>query len=336
MEWDSPGGPPERMARQQARISGQLRDSGLLVFALAGPAAPGTARFAGAEQAGDGRLTAVRLVHDGGRPDGPWAGVQSVRGSGPAAAIEWMRRELEAGIAAYGDRVGPQAWTSSGLTVMAEGIAASGHLLRAGSRWWGAYCTRLDTEITVLARDWRPPLLEVGLVADLAPVLAGLWAAPAAGAAEPGHRGEPHRALAEVCLRLAADRALRWWEWGFAPQLPSDWGELWRATVRRQADLAGQPEAAAEAAVVAMLAQLGALQSEAAWFRDDARLRERAIAETLLFCTGLSATVSSAAAQRAWPVRDAALRDMNRPAEARATAGSGWLAAWAAWAAALS
>lgn len=331
MGFDPSGGPPERLVRQQERFTGQLRDSGLLVFALTGSAVPAAPRLAGAEQAEDGRLTAVRLVQADGRPGGSWAGVQSVRGFGPAAAIERMRWELESGIAAYGDRIHADAWSAGGLTVLAEGVPVSGHLLRAGSRWWAACCNRMDMEITVLARDWQPPLLEVGVLADLGPVLAGLWAGPVPGLAA-GYQGEPHRALVEECLRLGADRARRWWEWSFAPQLPPYWGELWRAAVRRQADLSEQPEPAAEAAVVSMLAQLAALQSEAPWFRDDPRLRERAIAETLLFTTGLTDAVSSAPAQRAWAYRDTTVRDTDRPAESRAAADRDWLDAWTVWA----
>jgi hypothetical protein len=49
-----------------------------------------------------------------------------------------------------------------------------------------------------------------------------------------------------------------------------------------------------------MVSQLTNLQENAAWFRADSDLRERAIAETLLWGTGLSDTVASRPAQLAW------------------------------------
>jgi hypothetical protein len=64
--------------------------------------------------------------------------------------------------------------------------------------------------------------------------------------------------------------------------------------------LTDQSEPQAKHAVASIVGHLCNLQNHAAWFREDAGLRERAIAETLLFGTGLSDNVASQHAQYAW------------------------------------
>jgi hypothetical protein len=122
---------------------------------------------------------------------------------------------------------------------------------------------------------------------------------------------EPHRVLVEAVLARRGRRA----------------GGLWEAAVRRHMELAEAPEAAASKAVTQLVGQMVGLREDAAWFRDDARLRERAISETLLYCTGLSHDVPSRAAQEAWAWYFG-LPDPRSGAPAR----EAWRQAWTAWA----
>ncbi len=124
---------------------------------------------------------------------------------------------------------------------------------------------------------------------------------------------EPHQALAATVLRSSAEQAQWRAEGGPEPVLPGYWSTLWQAAVQRQCDLSGEPEAQANESVSTMMSQLGTLQHEAAWFRDDDELRRRAVAEILLYGTRLAPDVPSRAAQEAW----------NNSAD--------WKAAWTAW-----
>lgn len=131
-----------------------------------------------------------------------------------------------------------------------------------------------------------------------------------------GPAGEPHRALVETVL--ANQRRHREWmvDGGPVPELPGYWGALWKAAVQRHIALTDLPESDATDAVRSIVSQLGTLHGSAAWFRDDSRLRELAITETLLHGTGLSDRVTSREAQLAWPRRDGTQQ---------------WLDAWTAW-----
>ncbi|GLY07554.1 hypothetical protein [Actinoplanes sp. NBRC 101535] len=137
---------------------------------------------------------------------------------------------------------------------------------------------------------------------------------------------EPHRALAEAVLAEARARAEWLADGGPVPSLPDRWSALWRATVHRQADLAEQPDHEAERAVQTMLGQLTSLYHDAPWFRDEPALRDRAIAETLLFTTGLGPAVPSRAAQVAW-IRREGMRPADFGGDDRR-----WLDEWNAWA----
>ncbi|GAA4926614.1 hypothetical protein [Actinoplanes utahensis] len=144
---------------------------------------------------------------------------------------------------------------------------------------------------------------------------------------------EPHVLLVETVLRSSREHTEWWAEGGSRPQLPRAWGELWAAAVRRQMDLAEEPEEDARRAVQTMLDQLTRLDREAEWFRADPVLRQRAIAETLLFTTGLASRVPSRTAQVAW-LRQRGLRPVDYARiKAIAAAQDDWLAAWNAWAA---
>jgi hypothetical protein len=111
---------------------------------------------------------------------------------------------------------------------------------------------------------------------------------------------EPHRALIDAALRDAERRAQWGAEDGPVPEQPADWTMLWRSAVARHVALTGQSELDSRVAVTGIVNQVVALYHEMAWFRQDDRLRERAVAETLIAGTGLSERVASAAAQAAW------------------------------------
>ncbi|GIF96467.1 hypothetical protein [Catellatospora citrea] len=327
----------ERFARQRERLRAELLGSGLPVFALAGPALPGAERFAGLGQT-DGRTTSVRVVHGEG-VQSPWAAVETARRSGTSFDSGPLRGEVEEGMRGHGHRFADVEWTEGDTTVLVDGVPVAGRIVRAGDRWWAARCGHQDVEITVVARDWRPEVLSVGAVTDLAAVLSRLPAGPPDAGTAPDDRevaqapaGEPHRVLADVCLRLGRERAALRADGGPGPQLPGYWRTLWRAAVRRQMELADQPEPVADRTVSSMLAQLSTLQDRAEWFRDDARLRERAVAETLLFATSLSEVVSSAGAQRAWQRREESVRRPDLPVQVRAAVDEEWCDAWSAWA----
>ncbi|GAA1368180.1 hypothetical protein [Catellatospora chokoriensis] len=327
----------ERFARQQERLHAELLGSGLPVFALAGPALPGAARFAGLGQA-DGRITSVRVVHGEGLTL-PWAAVETVCRSGTSFDSGPLRGEVEVGMRGHGHRFADVEWTEGDTTVLVDGVAVAGRLVRAGDRWWAARCSRQDVEITVVARDWRPEVLSVHAVTELTAMLARPHVGPPGSGTGPDDpeaarvpAGEPHRVLADVCLRLGRERAALLADGGPGPRLPGYWRTLWRAAVRRQMELADQPEPVADRAVSGMLAQLSTLQDGADWFRADARLRERAVAETLLFATSLSEAVSSAGAQRAWQRREETVRRPDLPVQIRAAADEDWRDAWSAWA----
>lgn len=162
-------------------------------------------------------------------------------------------------------------------------------------------------------------------LADLVPMLervrSGADAVP-----PPSDRREPHLVLADAVLLNAAARAARLAEGGPAPESPDHRPSLWRAGVRRQMELSGQPERVADHAVSSMMSQVAALFHEAAWFRADAGLRGRAVAEILLHGTELGG-VPSHAAQQAW-----LRRSVGGPPGRRTAAHREWLAAWQRWA----
>ncbi|WP_092555247.1 hypothetical protein [Actinoplanes derwentensis] len=144
--------------------------------------------------------------------------------------------------------------------------------------------------------------------------------------------GEPHVRLVDAVLRSSRGHADWQAEGGPRPQLPRGWTELWNDAVRRQMDLAEEPENDARRTVQAMLDQLTRLDREAEWFRSDPLLRTRAISETLLHCTRLGPDVPSRLAQAAWH-RQQGLRPVDYARiQAIAAAQDDWLEAWNIWA----
>ena len=153
------------------------------------------------------------------------------------------------------------------------------------------------------------------------------------------------RALADHTLATHAEiRASR--GTGRRPGLgpPGLHSALWQRAIRERQQLAAQDQRAAEDVVTSAVNHLVHLDSEAAWFTADARLREAAIDETLRYAM-LDDRVPSERAQYLWPRYWASRTSLSRrfdlePGEhlARATADhetfeANWNAAWEAWSA---
>jgi hypothetical protein len=118
-------------------------------------------------------------------------------------------------------------------------------------------------------------------------------------------------------------------------------GALWRRAARELSDQIGIGKDAADDIIASVVNQLTSLHEQAPWFSGDARLRERAIDETLRHAF-LDEPVPSRPAQQAWArywaakkplaglAPDARFRAVPTDLEPRT---QDWLAAWAAWAA---
>ncbi|MEU4161804.1 hypothetical protein [Actinoplanes sp. NPDC026670] len=168
-----------------------------------------------------------------------------------------------------------------------------------------------------------PPPDDDSRVPDIRSVLAG---------DDPPAGREPHILLVHAVIKASREHDTWSASGGPRPQLPRTWTELWRNAVRRQTDLAGEPEEEARRTVQAMLDQLTRLDREAAWFRSDVTRRDRAISETLLYGTRLGPDVPSRPAQLAWD-RQRGLRPVDyAKITAIAAAQDEWLAAWNEWA----
>jgi hypothetical protein len=322
-------------AGQTERISRKLRDSGIPVVALTESTRPADAVFGGLTEAGD-TVVDVRVVYPGPLPDGPWVSVDTARWSGARTSSGPLRSLVEHRLRQQGERPSSFDWTEEPATLVVDGEPVDGLLVRAGTRWWAARCTRADVEISVLADNWHPDAIAVDTLTDLAPMLDRLRSHPTPsprGNPEPlpEHlRGEPHRALVDVALRSARQHFGWMADGGPVPELPASWSTLWRAAVQRQIALTDQPEPEAGESVRGLVDHLTNLHHDAAWFRDDADLRGRAIAETLLHCTMPDATVPSRPAQDAWHHRQATASADHGP-ETMVAADRAWREAWITW-----
>lgn len=279
-------------------------------------------------------MVCVRVVYDS---DGPWVSVDTARwtaGRATSGPLRWM---VEHRLRQQGQWFSALDWSEGDATVIVDGEPVAGRIVRAGGRWWAARCQRGEVEISVAAQDWHPDVIAVETVADVTPMVDRLrLPEPRHRQAEPvpeARSGEPLRALADTVL--AATARHRDWMAGGGPEprLPGYWTALWRAAVARQIALTDQPEPVARESVHTMVDHLANLHGNAAWFRDEPDLRERAIAETLLYGTELSEAVPSRLAQLAGRRRQTAARH-GRP-EATIAADRDWLASWATWADAL-
>ncbi len=320
-------------AAQTERIRQALEGSDLGVVALSEATQPAEPQFGGLHRGG-GAVLGVEVVHDAGNV---WVVVDTARpaGNGP------LRRMVEHQLRRAGERFSTQEWTEGDATVVVDGAPVAGRIIRAGVRWWAARCRLGDLEISVGAQDWHPEEIAVETVADVAsmlarrrpPVAGNRAEAPGAAAAgepvaeQPGR--EPHRALVDMVLAATAEHAVWLADGGVLPDLPRQWATVWRAAVRRHGELTDEPEPVAEESVRGIVDELTNLHHNAAWFREDLALRERAIGETLLHGTGLGDAVPSRPAHLAWRrLREGA----DQEPEASLAAHEAWLAAWAGWA----
>lgn len=305
----------ERFSRQTARISREIHDSGLRVFALAAAVEPCEALFGNLVEA-DGEITAIQVDYS--RPDGPWVQVESARGH-----VAPLRMLLEQRVRREGGRYADLIWVEEPATVLVDGRAERAETIRAGARWRALRCDVDGVRITVLSQDWIAGGVAVVTMTDPVPMLDRLATVPVPDPPpyrrEPVPPGEPHRVLIETILCRDIEHAKWIAEGGPMPGSPVYAGELWEAAVLRQMDLSDDRDAErADRAIGGMVHLASSLQHEAEWFRDDADLRERAISEILLRVTGLAADVPSAAAQEAWLHR---------------ADGGDWRSAWRNWAA---
>ncbi len=323
-------GPDARSTQLRAELTAR----GLPVLELADPVGDATVRFAGTEHS-DGLLTTIRLVYQASGAIqatvvvARWAGTRV--DSGP---LRWL---VEHDMRLRGERFSAVAWREDDHDIVLDGELLPGRLVRAGADWWAVRSAQGDTEISVVARGWRPDRVRLRTVADPTPLLTAPTARPGTAAPVPAEpvpeqfRDDPRRALVEVTLATAERRAHWLADGGPPPQLPAYWSALWRAAVVQQMSSAGQPETAARGAVSGMVGQLTNLHDRAAWFRTDRLLRERAISETLTYGASGGDGLPSLPAQLAWSARQAR-GDGTVPA-ATVEAEDRWLATWSDWAA---
>ncbi|WP_433795775.1 hypothetical protein [Actinoplanes sp. CA-252034] len=297
----------ERFARQTARISREIHDSGLRVFALAAVVEPVAAVFGNLVETG-GEITAVQVEYPA--PDGRWVQVESARGPlAPLRLLLEQRAGRDAGL----------NWSQEAGTLLVDGRPVPAETVRAGDRWRAWRCDVEGIRITVLGRDWAADPVPVVTLADPAPMLDRL---ATASPVQPWQHlrsnapREPHRVLIETILSRDIEHSKWSVEIGAMPDSSVVPGELWEAAVLRQRELGDDPDA--ERSIRDMVHLVSSLQHEADWFRNDADLRRRALAEILLKVTGLSPDVPSSAAQEAWRHR---------------ADGRDWRATWRDWAA---
>ncbi|MEV0560877.1 hypothetical protein [Dactylosporangium sp. NPDC050588] len=324
-------------AAQTERIRQALEGSDLGVVAVSEATRPAEPQLGGLHR-GDGVVLGVEVVHDAGN-------VRVVVDTARRFGHRPLRSMVEHQLRQAGERFSTQDWTEGDATVVVDGAPVAARIIRAGQRWWAARCRLGDLEISVGAQDWHPDVIAVETVPDVAamlarrqpPALRGSEREPEAvggpgAAGEPvldGPRREPHRALVDMVLAATAEHTEWLADGGVLPDLPWHWGTLWRAAVRRHTELTGESEPAAEESVRGIVDELANLYRNAAWFREDRALQERAIGEALLHGTGLSDAVPSRPAHLAWRrLRD----DAEQDPQAHHTAHEEWLAAWAGWA----
>ncbi|GID65786.1 hypothetical protein Acy02nite_36670 [Actinoplanes cyaneus] len=325
MRFDAPRQPGWRDLRAELRRG--LAEGRLPVL---GVPDRGDARFQGWESSGE-LLIAVTVEY--GDPQESWLGVEAACWTGTIRSTPDLRETLKDHLRIAGIRFADVTWTESEASITLDGRELPARVVRAGDDWWAARAVLDDIEVGLTAYrteiDLRVVTLPDAMVATMlnAPLVRQQWPVPepAGEPADPG--GEPHRRLVHSVLRSARETLVWLDEGGPSPRQPQAWPEIWRSAIRRQAELSGESEAVAEVAVQSLLSHLTSLQTDAAWFREDERLRERAISETLLYATGLSEDVPSRPAQEAWLERQGI-----RPQTARPETGDLWRDAWSAWA----
>ncbi|WP_436527987.1 hypothetical protein [Actinoplanes sp. HUAS TT8] len=356
MRFDAPRRPGWRDLRAELRRG--LTEGRLPVFGLPDPAGdrsgdrsdewfggPGGdragGRFGGWETSDD-LLVAVTVEY--GDPALAWLEVETARWDGTIRSTPDLRETLRQHLRLAGVRFADVTWDESETAIVVDGRELTARVMRAGDDWWAARVVfdggafgELEVGLVAYRKAFEPRIVGLpdAVVAEMlnAPLARQQWPQAELSREPEDPGGEPHRRLVHLVLRSAREQVVWLDEGGPAPRMPVTWPEIWRSAIRRQADLSGESEAVAESAVQSLLSQLTSLQSDAGWFREDERLRERAISETLLFATGLSVDVPSRPAQEAWQEREGTRRLAPRPAvEASAQADDHWLSLWGEWA----
>jgi len=333
--------PPDRFGDRTDAARQALLDFSGPIVGLATAIQPAPGRLAGWERFDD-RVTTVRIVYATAGRLGPWASVESSRWAGTRVRPESLRSAVEHHMRLHGEYLSGIEWAHGNTTVTVDGQPVSAETVRTDTGWWAAQCQWGAVEIRILAHNWDPGPVGVDTATDFEPLLARQASPPVPepepDLLEPGSpddepQREPQRALVDTVLQASLQHAQWRAEGGPVPRLPRNWSELWRAAVRRQMELTDQTAQQAEHAVRSITAHLTSLQHDAAWFHADDGLRERAIAETLLYSTGLGPDVASRPAQLAWQRRHDSTHPSDRAQlEAYWATHLEWIGAWTTWA----
>jgi hypothetical protein len=239
-------------------------------------------------------------------------------------------------------------------TDLAVGDESVSGLVGRQGNVWAARVQAGGLTVTVLGRGVDPGSVRLDLVADLAPYLQGR--SDLLGQLAEHYRQQPppvlqpaegvaaYRALAEAALASQA-RLLEALRAGRSPRHRAGEGAtmhaLWQRAVNEQARISGIGEGQADEIVTLVVNHLTHLQEQGPWFTADPRLRDAAIDETLRHAV-LGEDVTSMPAQQAWARYWAQQMSLagQEPGDAlrahREAGGqliTGWLQAWAAWAA---
>ncbi len=342
--------------RERARLDADelVPRPGFAVYGLGAPSlrpmALGTCERSGRQ------WESIGLTYGNGvAPVGPWVMVTSSIGHArePEAALFGAIDAEHARIADQNEEepAEPPAYARAELTVGDRPV--SGVVARHGN----VLAARLaagPVTVTIVSRGVELDQVRLAAVDDLEPYLRGR--SEMIGQAVERRRNEPppvleqaegmaaYRALVDASLDrharlLAALRAGRTPR--FTTAEAAKRGALWQRAARELSDQAGIGKHAADDVIASVVNQLTRLDEQAPWFTGDARLRERAIDETLRHAV-LDEPVPSRPAQQAWARYQAVKTSLaGREPDARFRAAltdleprsEDWLAAWAAWAA---
>jgi hypothetical protein len=290
-------------------------------------------------------------------PVGPWVVVfSSIRVTGPPEAeliraidFEWNRLADAAGVD-EAEPAGPPAYSRADLVVGDRTVSA---LVCRDGNVLAAHVPAGQVIVTVVSRGVDLDLIRLGVVTSLEPYLEGQRELLAQVAERDRQQPEPvlepaegmaaYRALVDVQLEsharfLAANRAGRVIR--FRAGEGATLGALWQRAASELADRAGIDMREATENLSLAVNQLMTLAEKAPWFTGDARLRERAIDETLRHAV-LDEPVPSSEAQRRWAgfwgyQTSVAVQAASEPVQSGARLGgellkSRWLDAWAEW-----
>ncbi|TWG12923.1 hypothetical protein [Actinoplanes teichomyceticus] len=344
-----PQGPLDDAAVKRARnnYNSALQASDLPIFAVSEDFQPCFPRLMGWGGVNAAVNTAT-VAYDSLANSEMWIAVTTARWAGTATRSASLETVLAEQARQRGMLIPTTFSGSEEIDFFLESGPVQGYRINASGDLWAARCETGGIEITIVSHGWRPERVAVNTFADRGSFLTrqaqdlpplerqGVPVAePPTGWAEPGCPGQdPIRALVEVTLS-ASEATVTWMEVGGAPPPQvADLTALWQAAARRHMALTGHDESDSKRAVTSIVNHMLNLRASAAWFRNRADLRRRAISETLIFGTELRADVPSHRAHRAWQKIEEPLSITPEGAVALAAAKNSWRKAWAAWAAA--